>query len=143
MTKAKMSKATLFEAAHRFNHGIDEAICGVHTLRKSPPLSEDEACGRIPMELELIRCRINDPFLTGLGERVGGELDRLDEQFDLILDETLCHDAVCRLMRVVERRRKKTGQPPLVQFLTPDPDEQPANDQSDASPAEHHTQQPL
>ena len=82
------------------------------------------------VDLELRRARVNLQFMTDLNEHEHAEIDHWLEEYDLLVGKGLDHDAVCGLMRVIERERKQHGQPPMVQFLTPDPDHETPEDET-------------
>ena len=113
-----MEKAHLYEALYLVNHGIDEAVRGVHRLKKSPKLFM-EAYHKSVAGLERRRSRINLQFMLEMRKLEEGDESRFEEEFNLWLsDEPLTDDEICQLMRTVERERKLEGKPPLVQFLS-------------------------
>ena len=111
-----MRKAHLFEAAYKFNLGIDDAVCGVERLRKAPELTLD-TYAEGAAELELRRSKVNVQFLTDLVGSEKAALQRFDEELGELLDGELDHVKVCQLMRLVEQQRSEEGQPPMVAFL--------------------------
>ena len=115
-----MRKAFLFEALYK---GIDEAVCGIHHLKKAPPLSLDMYVEGAA-ELELRRAKVNVQFMDDLREVEKAEVDRWNEKLNELTDEplNLRHDAICRLMRIVEQQRREEGKPPFVDFRPGAPD---------------------
>jgi hypothetical protein len=112
-----MQKAHLYEALYLVNHGIDEAVRGVQRLKKAPGMFM-ETYHKSMAGLERRRSLINGQFMIDVREREDADADRFDEEYNLWLsDEPLNHNAICDLMRLVERERKQQGKLPLVQFL--------------------------
>jgi len=110
-----MQKAHLFEAAFRFNQGVDEAVSGLKRLEKSQFLSED-AYELGAAEIELRRATVNVQFFTDLSTLEKAAVEVLDERYGELVDEPLDHDKICRLMRYVEQQRKEEGKPPMAVF---------------------------
>jgi hypothetical protein len=114
-----MQKARLYEALYLVNHGIDEAVRGVQRLKKAPHAFR-EVYYKSMAGLERRRALINGQFMH---EMSGEEEDNsyfFDEEFNRWLsDDPLDNDEIYKLVRFVEDRRKKMGEPPLVQFLKP------------------------
>ena len=130
-----MRKAHLFEAAYRFNQGIDEAVCGVQRLKKTSEIAKDEYAEAYA-ELELRRSVVNGRFLLELGVWEKADVDRWDKEYGLLIDEPLDHDKICRLMRIVEQQRKEESKPPMVVFTEAAPPlEKPPEDKPDESAA--------
>jgi hypothetical protein len=123
-----MRKAHLFEAVYRFNQGIDEAVCGVQRLKKASELSDDDYA-EAHAELELRRSMVNVRFLLDLNDQEKADVDHWDREYGLLIDEPLDHDAICRLMRIVEQQRKEESKPPMVVFTEAAPPlEKPPDD---------------
>lgn len=114
-----MQKAHLYEALYLVNHGIDEAVRGVQRLKKAPHAFREVYYKSIA-GLERRRALINGQFMH---EMSGEEEDNsyfFEEEFNRWLsDDPLDNDEIYKLVRFVEDRRKKMGEPPLVQFLKP------------------------
>lgn len=112
-----MEKAHLYEALFLVNHGIDEAVRGVQRLKKSPHLFM-ETYHKSMAGLERRRSKINLQFMLEMRKLEEDDECRFEEEYNVWLsDEPLTNDAICQLMRTVERERKLEGKPPLVQFL--------------------------
>src|SRR5262249_37134911 len=113
-----MEKAHLYEALYLVNHGIDEAVRGVQRLKKSPKLFM-ETYHKSMAGLERRRSIINLQFMLEMRKVEENDESYFAEEFNVWLaDEPLTNHEICRLMRAVERQRKKEGKPPLVQFVT-------------------------
>jgi hypothetical protein len=114
-----MQKAHLYEALYLVNHGIDEAVRGVQRLKKAPHAFREVYYKSIA-GLERRRALINGQFMH---EMSGEEEDNacfFEEEFNRWLsDDPLDNEEIYKLVRFVEDRRKKMGEPPLVQFLKP------------------------
>jgi hypothetical protein len=111
-----MRKAHLFEAAYKFNQGIDDAVSGIQRLKKAPELTLD-TYEEGAAELEVRRSKVNVQFLTDLVEVEKADLKHFDDILAELTDEPLDHGKICQLMRIVEQQRKEEGQPPMVEFL--------------------------
>jgi hypothetical protein len=112
-----MEKAHLYEALYLVNHVIDEAVRGVQRLKKSPKLFM-ETYQKSMAGLERRRSRINLQFMLEMHKLEEDNESRFEEEYNVWLsDEPLTKDEICQLMRVVERKRKLEGKPPLVEFL--------------------------
>jgi hypothetical protein len=113
-----MEKAHLYEALYLVNHGIDEAVRGVQRLKKSPKLFM-ETYHKSMAGLERRRSIINLQFMLEMRKLEESDESYFEEEFNVWLsDEPLTNDEICQLMRIVERKRKLEGKPPLVQFLS-------------------------
>jgi hypothetical protein len=114
-----MQKAHLYEALYLVNHGIDEAVRGVQRLKKAPHAFR-EVYYKSVAGLERRRALINGQFMH---EMAGEEEDNVaffEEEFNRWLsDDPLDNEEIYKLVRFLEDRRKKMGEPPLVQFLKP------------------------
>jgi hypothetical protein len=112
-----MEKAHRYEALYLVNHGIDEAVRGVQSLKKSPNL----LMGTYHKSMSGLERRrsINLQFMLEMRELEENDESYFEEEFKVWLsDEPLTNDEVCWLMREVERQRKHEGRgPPRVVFL--------------------------
>lgn len=124
-----MRKAHLYEAAYKFNQGMDDAVCAVQRLKKAPQLTLD-TYEEGDAELELRRSKINVQFMSDLLDEEKDNLKILQDEYDELIDEPLDHTKICQLMRIVEQQRHEEGQPALVVFTEaapPLPPESPSD----------------
>jgi hypothetical protein len=117
-----MKKAHLYEALFLVNHGIDEAVSGVLRLKKSPHAFA-EVYHKSMAGLERRRALINGQFMHEMSGQEEDNAYFFEEEYNRWLsDDPLDNDEIYKLVRFLERERKKMGQPPLVQFLKPKKD---------------------
>ena len=114
-----MKKAHLYEALYLVNHGIDEAVSGVLRLKKAPHAFA-EVYHKSMAGLERRRALINGQFMHEMSGQEEDNAFFFGEEYNRWLsDDPLDNDEIYKLVRLLERRRKRMGQPPLVQFLKP------------------------
>jgi hypothetical protein len=112
-----MQKAHLYEAIFLFNHGMDEAVRGLERLKRAPDLDAATVDGtRILFEAE--RADMNTHFCNNIEGAEGSDASNFDKRVREFEKETLDAVKVYEDVQLVEERRRKAGQPPVVRFLT-------------------------
>jgi hypothetical protein len=114
-----MQKAHLYEALYLVNHGVDEAVRGVQRLKKAPHAFK-EVYYKSVAGLERRRALINGQFMHEMAGEEEDNASFFEEEFNRWLsDDPLDNEEIYKLVRFLEDQRKKLGEPPLVQFLSP------------------------
>jgi len=113
-----MQKAHLYEAIFLFNHGMDEAVRGLERLRRAPDLNSSTV-DKVRVLFEAGRADVNSHFCNNLGGTETADAADFDKHVRERRKETLDAVKVYEDVQIIEERRRKEGEPPVVRFLTP------------------------
>ena len=113
-----MQKAHLYEAIFLFNHGMDEAVRGLERLKRAPDLDSDTV-DKVRVLFEAGRADINSHFCNNLEGAETADAADFDKRVRERRKETLDAVKVYEGVQIIEERRRKKGEPPVVRFLTP------------------------
>ncbi len=113
-----MQKAHLYEAIFLFNHGMDEAVRGLERLKRAPDLNSG-AVDKVRVLFEAGRADINSHFCNNLEGAETADAADFDKRVRGRRKETLNAVKVYEDVEIIEERRRKEGEPPVVRFLTP------------------------
>ena len=114
-----MQKAHLYEALYLVNHGIEEAVRGLQRLKKAPHAFR-EVYYKSVAGLERRRALINGQFMHEMAGEEEDNASFFEEEYNRWLsDDPLDNEEIYKLVRFLEQERKRSGEPPLVQFLKP------------------------
>ena len=113
-----MQKAHLYEAIFLFNHGMDEAVRGLERLKRAPDLDSDTV-DDVRALFEAGRADINSHFCNNLEGVETVDAADFDKRVRERRKETLDAVKVYEDVEIIEERRRKEGEPPVVRFLTP------------------------
>jgi hypothetical protein len=112
-----MQKAHLYEAIFLLNHGMDEAVRGLERLKRAPDLNSGTV-DKVRVLFEAGRADINSHFCNRLeGAEIANAAD-FDKRVRERRKETLDAVKVYEDVQIIEERRRKEGEPPVVRFLT-------------------------
>jgi hypothetical protein len=114
----QMQKAHLYEAISLFNHGMDEAVRGLERLKRAPDLDSDTV-EKVRVLFEAGRADINSHFCNNLEGAETADAADFDNHVRERRKETLDSVKVYEDVQIIEERRRKEGEPPVVRFLTP------------------------
>jgi hypothetical protein len=117
MEETQMQKAHLYEAIFLFNHGMDEAVRGLERLKRAPDL-DAATVDRTRVLFEAERADMNTHFCNNIEGAEGSDASNFDKRVREFEKETLDAVKVYEDVQFIEERRRKTGQPPVVRFLT-------------------------
>jgi hypothetical protein len=112
-----MQKAHLYEAIFLFNHGMDEAVRGLERLKRAPDL-ESGTVDKVRVLFEAGRADINSHFCNNLEGAETADAADFDKCVRERVKETLDAVRVYEDVEIIEERRRKEGEPPVVRFLT-------------------------
>ena len=112
-----MQKAHLYEAIFLFNHGMDEAVRGLERLKRAPDLNSG-AVDKVRVLFEAGRADINSHFCNNLEGAETADAADFDKRVRERRKETLDAVTVYEDVQIIEERRRKEGEPPVVRFLT-------------------------
>jgi hypothetical protein len=120
-----MGKAHLYEALYLVNQGTDEAVRGLARLKRSTEF-EAVTYEKALATMEHWRAQVNTQFFKDTQPSEEADVKRFEEDRLLYEDEPVDQEKVYALVRMIEDERRRTGQPPMVQFLTPEAPEEDA-----------------
>ena len=113
-----MQKAHLYEAIFLFNQGMDEAVRGLERLKRAPDLDSD-TMDKVRLLFEAGRADINSHFCNNLEGAETVDAADFDKHVRERQKETLDAVKVYEDVQIIEERRRKEGEPPVVRFRTP------------------------